>query len=61
METPVPGLDNRTPRSAAQTAQGRAQLEEILKVIEYLEEENPTMQGTPYSAQALRREFGLNR
>ena len=59
LETPVPGLDNRTPREAAQTAQGRAQLEEMLKIVEYLEEGNPAMQGTPYSAEALRRELGM--
>ncbi len=59
LETPIPGLDNRTPRKAAQTAEGRAQLEEILKIVEYLEEENPALRGTPYSAQALRHELGL--
>ena len=59
LETPIPSLDNRTPRNAAQTAEGRAQLEEVLKILEYLEEENPALRGTPYSAQALRRELAL--
>ena len=31
----------------------------MLKTLEYLEEENPALQGTPYSVQMLRRELGL--
>lgn len=59
LETPVPGLNNQTPRQAAQSAEGRAMLREVLKQLEYLEAENPKRKNSPYSSTAIKRELGL--
>ncbi|MCB9137664.1 MAG: hypothetical protein H6642_04875 [Caldilineaceae bacterium] len=47
LDTPLIDLDDQTPREASPSAEGRAKLEDALKIIEYLEEENPALQGTP--------------
>ncbi|MCB0046122.1 MAG: hypothetical protein KDD92_11880 [Caldilineaceae bacterium] len=47
LDTPLIDLDDQTQREASPSAEGRAKLEDALKIIEYLEEENPALQGTP--------------
>lgn len=59
LETPVTSLNDQTPRQAAQNADGRALLKEMLKELEYLEAENPKRKNSPYSSAAIRRELGL--
>lgn len=59
LNTPVPALDNQTPRQAARHAEGRAKLEELLKVLEYYERDDSSMKQTPYNAESFRRELGL--
>ncbi|MFN8467325.1 MAG: antitoxin Xre/MbcA/ParS toxin-binding domain-containing protein [Caldilineaceae bacterium] len=59
LDTPVPRLNQQTPREAAKTPAGRAALEELLKIMEYLEEGDPGRSETPLSVQAVRRELGL--
>lgn len=41
------------------TPAGSAALEELPKVVEYLEEADPRRSETPLSVQAIRRELGL--
>lgn len=36
LDTPIPALDNMTPREAAKTQSGKKELKELLKTIEYL-------------------------
>ena len=59
LDTPVPRLGQQTPRQAAKTPAGRAELEELLKVMDYLEEGDPGRSETPLSVRAIRRELGL--
>lgn len=59
LDTPVPRLSQQTPREAAKTPAGRAALEELLKVMEYLEEGDPSRSETPLSVRTIRRELGL--
>jgi hypothetical protein len=59
LNTPVPALDNQSPRQAVRDAAGRAKVEELLKIMEYYESNDEVKQQTPYSAHSLRRELGL--
>ncbi len=59
LNTPVPALDNQTPREAARHAEGRARLEELLRVLEYYESDEGSMKQTPYSVKSFRRELGM--
>ena len=47
-----PPLHGRTPRAAARTAAGRAELELLLKQMEHMENRSP---GVPFDFSALRR------
>lgn len=59
LDSPVPALDGKSPRQAARDPGMREQLEELLKVVEYLEERK-RQDGEPYLDVAdLRRELGL--
>jgi hypothetical protein len=60
LETPIPALGGMTPREAARTAEGQAELIELLKAIEYME----TVRGQapdqiPYDWTWLLDELGL--
>jgi hypothetical protein len=55
----IPILGNLSPRQAVKTAEGQAQVEELLKTMEYLEAERRA-EGRPYfNTRAIRRELGL--
>ena len=60
LDSPLPMLDDQTPREAAKTESGRALLEDAFKTLEFIEEENPRLRTSPYSARALRRALGLD-
>ncbi len=58
-DTPIPVLDGKTPRQAAGDPAMRERLEEVLKAIEYSEEQKRRA-GEPYmDINNLRRELGL--
>jgi len=58
-DVPLPALGGQTPRQAVRTPEGRKQVEEILKQMEY-GEEHKRRQGEPYyDANRLRRELRL--
>ncbi len=52
LDQPLPALHGRTPRDAARTAAGRAELELLLKQMEHRENHSP---GLPFDFSALRR------
>ena len=57
LDEPIPALGNKTPRKAAKTKKGRAQVAELLKDIE-----NGTLKqagGDAVDFSQLRRELGL--
>jgi hypothetical protein len=59
LDSPVPALDGKSPRAASRDPAMREQLEELLKAIEYMEEQRRRA-GEPYTDVAeLRRELGL--
>ncbi len=59
LDTPVPALDGKSPRAASRDPAMREQLEELLKAIEYIEEQK-RREGEPYIDVAdMRRELGL--
>mgnify|MGYP005842095519 CR=1 FL=1 len=58
-DQPSEALGGKTPRQAVQDAQGRAEVIEILKVIEYLQEQR-RLAGKPwYDVNQIRRDLGL--
>ena len=59
LDTPVPMLGEKSPREASRDPAMREQLEELLKAVEYMEEQKRRA-GEPYMDVAdLRRELGL--
>jgi hypothetical protein len=59
LDSPVPGLGFKSPRQAASDPAMREQLDEIFKVLEYLEEQK-RREGEAYlDVTDLRRELGL--
>jgi hypothetical protein len=56
-DDPLPALGGRTPRQAAGTAQGRRNLDVLLKYMENMEQRAEGEAGFDFSA--LRRELGL--
>jgi hypothetical protein len=59
LNTPVPALDNQTPLQAVQHPDGRAKLEELLKVAEYHQDGDSMLKGSPLDVRNLRRTLGL--
>lgn len=58
-DTPIPALDGTSPRAAARDPAMREQMEELLKSVEYIEEQK-RREGAPHIDVAdLRRELGL--
>lgn len=59
LDEPVPALGGRSPRQACDTGEGRAQVRELLKSLENLEERKRRA-GEPYiEVDTIRRELGL--
>jgi hypothetical protein len=59
LDAPVPALDGKSPREASRDPGMREQLEELLKIVEYMEERK-RRDGESYADVAdLRRELGL--
>jgi len=59
LNTPVPGLGDKSPREAARDPAMREQIDELFKVLEYIEEQK-RQDGRPYlDVVDLRRELGL--
>jgi hypothetical protein len=60
LDAPIPALNNLTPRQAAQTPEGRAEVLERLKLSEYFEDERRARGEPPLIDLArIRRELGL--
>lgn len=57
IDQPLPALQGRTPRDAARTAAGRAELELLLKQMEHMENHSPS---SPFDFSALRRQLRLD-
>ena len=61
LDTPIPTLDHQTPRQAVQTPEGRAQVIEALKQLEYHEAQRSRLGKVTFDANRLRDELGLPR
>ena len=61
VDTPLPALKGKTPREASSTEEGRAMLEEVLKVIENLEERRRKEEGVGYPVERIRRDLEENK
>ena len=59
LNTPVPALDNQSPLQAVQHPDGRAKVEELLKVVEYYQDDSSTLRDSPLDVRNLRRALGL--
>ena len=59
LTTPVPALDNQSPLQAVQLPDGRAKVEELLKVVEYYQDDGSTLRDSPLDVRNLRRVLGL--
>ena len=59
LTTPVPALDNQSPLQAVQHPDGRAKVEELLKVVEYYQDDGSTLRDSPLDVRNLRRVLGL--
>lgn len=59
LNTPVPALDNRSPLEAVQHPDGRAKVEEMLKTVEYYQDDRSTLKDSPLDVRNLRRALGL--
>ena len=57
LDQPLPALQGRTPRDAARTATGRAELELVFKQMEHMENHAP---GDAFDFSPLRRELRLD-
>ncbi len=58
-DVPLPALGGQTARQAVRTPAGRKQVEELLKQLEYREEQNRRRGEPYYDVNRLRRELGL--
>jgi hypothetical protein len=59
LDEPIPALDGKSPRQAARDPAMRGRLEELLKAVEYMEEQR-RRDGEPYNDVAdIRRDLGL--
>jgi len=59
LDSPVPALDGKSPRQVSRDPGAQKQLEELLKAVEYMEEQK-RREGAPYIDVAdIRRELGL--
>ncbi len=59
LATPAPALDGKSPRAASRDPAMREQLEELLKTVEYIEEQKRRAGKSYISVADLRRELGL--
>ena len=59
LNTPVPALDNQSPLAAVQHPDGRAKVVEMLKTVEYYQDDSSTLKDSPLDVRNLRQALGL--
>ncbi len=59
LNTPIPMLDNQSPLAAVQHPDGRAKVVEMLKSVEYYQDDRSTLKDSPLDVRNLRRALGL--
>jgi hypothetical protein len=59
LNTPVPALDNQSPLEAVKHPDGRAKVVEMLKTVEYYQDDRSTLKDSALDVRNLRRALGL--
>ena len=59
LNTPIPALDNESPLAAVQHPDGRAKVVEMLKTVEYYQDDSSTLKDSPLDVRNLRQALGL--
>jgi hypothetical protein len=59
LNTPIPALDNQSPLAAVQHPDGRAKVVEMLKTVEYYQDDSSTLKDSPLDVRNLRQALGL--
>jgi len=61
LDTRIPALENKTPRQASKTKEGREELEDLLRVLEHTERLRAERGGPEYDVSWIRRELNMKK